>query len=121
MVRKKIKKKLKSKKEYILWLIILGWFVLILEGYRFLPGSKYFSEVIPVWIVILNLVLFAVIHTLLVNKKNFSLKGSIITLIGYFFSMIFLRIGYIRFSSISLIIVFGVILVNLVLKDWKTK
>lgn len=118
---KKLRKKNKKtwKKEYILWLIIIGWFVLILEGFRFLPGSKYLSEVLPIWIVILNLVLFAVIHTLFVNKKNFSLKGSIIILVGYSFSMIFLRIGYIRFPSITLIIVFGVILVNWVLKEWK--
>ena len=118
---KKIKKKFKWEKEYILGLIILGWFVLILEGFRFLPGAKYLSEVIPIWVVILNLVFFAVIHTLFVNKKKFSSKGNIITLIGYSFCVIFLRIGYIRFPTISLIIVFAVILVNFVLKEWKTE
>ena len=113
------KLKKKWKKEYLLWLIVLGWSILFWEGHRIIPGAKYLSEIIPIWIVILNSVLFVVSFTLLINKKDFLLKGTIITLVGYLFSMIFLSIGYKRFPLITVFTLFCVILVNWVLKEWK--
>lgn len=119
----RLKKKLKLiwKKEYILWAIVIIWTSLFWEGHRFLPGAKWLSAVIPVWIVILNLAFLFIFTTLLINKTSFPPIGVIATLIGVLLSWILLRVGYKRFPVISLVTVCLVIFVNLALKIWRDK
>ena len=121
-IYKRLRNRLKKmcwKKEHILWVIILLWVLLVWEGHRFLPGAKWLSEVIPVWIVILNLVLLFITVTLLANKRNPSLAGGAITIIGFSISLIFYRIGGNRFPFTSAIGVAVIILFNLSLKKWR--
>ena len=119
----KLKKRLKTmwKKEYLLWGIVIIWSLLFWEGHRILPGTKWLSEVIPAWIVIVNLAILFISITLLINKRHFPLIGIVITLVGFLFSCIFLRIGYQRYPLVSLIGAGMVILVNLGLKIWSAK
>lgn len=109
------------RKEYILWGIVVIWTLLSWEGRYFLPGAKWLSDVIPLWLVILNLVFFLIFTTLLVNKKNLSPIISIVTLIGVLLSWILLSIGFKRFPFVSLIGGCAVILFNLGLKKWGFK
>jgi hypothetical protein len=104
------------KKEYILWGIVLFWTILVWEGHRIIPGAEWLSEIIPAWIVIINLTILFILTTLLVYKRGFSQMGFVETLIGFSISLILFRIGYKRFPSISIIGACAVILVNLALK-----
>lgn len=103
------------------WVIAIVWSTLFWEGHRFLPGAKWLSEVIPAWIVILNLAFLFMFTTLLISKKEFSLIGMIVTLIGFLFSWILLGIGSKRFFLISAIVVGGVLLFNLGLIIWEKR
>ena len=102
------------RKEWILWVIVFMWSLLFWEGHRILPGAKWLSEVIPVWIVILNLAIFFISMTVLMNERNLSPIGGITTLICVLFSNIFLSIGFQRFPLVSgigvgvvLLVIFG--------------
>ena len=101
------------RKEYILWGIVIMWSILFWEGYRILPWAKRLSEAIPIWAVILNLAFLIVFTTLLINKREFSKIGVIVTLVGCLLSWIIVNIGYKRFPLLSIIVVGAVILFNL--------
>ncbi|HXF48330.1 MAG TPA: hypothetical protein VNL73_02745 [Verrucomicrobiae bacterium] len=116
---------MKWKREYILWGILwcLGamYIILFREGYRFLPGAKWLSEVIPLWLVILNLVVLFIFTTLLVNKTNPSPIIAIAILIGILLSGIVLGSSFKRFPYVSGIGGLAVILFGFGLKRWGSK
>ena len=109
------------KKECVLWGVVIIWSLLFWEGHRFVPGSKWLSAVIPVWVIILNLVFLFIFTTLLINKTRFSPTGVIVTLIGVLLSWFLLSVGYKRFPLVSLTGAGMVILVNLGLIIWGAK
>jgi Na+/citrate or Na+/malate symporter len=118
-----LREKLKNawREKYVPWIIAIVWSTLFWEGHRFLPGAKWLSEVIPVWIVILNLAFLFISTTLLISKKDFSLIGMIVTLVVFLVSWILASIGYHRFPIVSSVVGGGVILFNLGLRMWRKK
>ena len=92
------------KKEYILWLIVAMWSLIFWEGHRILPGAKWLSEVIPPWIVILNLMFLFTFTTMLINKRHFSKIGAFVTLTLVLVTWVFFSIGYKRLPLLSIIV-----------------
>jgi len=89
------KKNKKRWKKYIVvfiaGLIAIAWVSLIKEGYR-LPIARRLSEMIPTWIMILNLVILLFSVALLTYSKNLSEMGKLLnfvifTVSGILFSM----------------------------------
>ena len=109
------------KKEYILWSIVLLWTILVWEGHRILPGAKRLSEIIPLEVVFLNLIILFFITALMGNKRIPSLRGFVVTVIGFSTSLILFSIGSMRFPSISFIGAGVIILINSGLKLRGTK
>jgi len=107
--------------EIIVWGIAVIWVVLFREGFRFLPGAKWLSDVIPLWLVILNLVVLLILTTLLVIKTTPSPIVITVTLIGVLLSWILFSIGFKRFPYVSSIGFGVVILFSLGLKRWRSK
>ena len=107
--------------EFIIWSIAVIWLLLFREGHRFLPGAKRLGEIIPPWLVILNLVFLFISTTLLMHKTNFNPISAIVTLIGFLLSSIVWNIGYERFPLVTLIGAGVIILFNLGLKKWGSK
>jgi len=91
-MKKKSKKKWKDYAVMVLVIsIAIAWVMLIKVGYR-LPIARRLSEVIPAWIMILNLVILLVSVALLTYSKNLSemaklLNFLIFTVSGILFSM----------------------------------
>ena len=106
----------KLQKKYILWIFIFiaafVWSTLYWEGNRIIPGAKWLSEVMPLWLVILGAVIGLVTSIFLIHAKDLFTKDIIISATGILFSLIVLRISYQRFPIISYITVLAVILVN---------
>jgi CHASE2 domain-containing sensor protein len=109
------------RKDYIPWVIAIVWSTLYWEGHRFLPGAKWLSEVIPEWIVIINLVFLFIFTTLVTHKREFSLPALIVTLIGFLFSWILASIGYRRFPLVTAVAGSSAVLFNLGLIIWEKR
>lgn len=108
--------KMKKIKEYILLGIGLLWLVVFWEGHRFLPGAKQFSETIPLWVVILNLIILLITFTLLRNKKEFSLIGWVVTIVGCTISSVIWSITCRDFPFISFVGAGAILLLSQLLK-----
>jgi len=80
--------KVKKTREYIMLSIGLLWLVLSWEGNRILPGAKHFSKTIPLWAIFLNLIILLITFTLLRSKKDLSLAGLGLTVVGCLISSI---------------------------------
>jgi hypothetical protein len=113
--------KMKKIKEYILLGIGLLWLVLFWEGHRFLPGAKQFSETIPLWAVILNLIILLITFTLIRNKKEFSLVGWVVTIVGCTISSIIWSITCRDFPFISFVGAGAILLISQFLKKEDSK
>lgn len=102
--------------RYVLFIIATIWIVLFYKGHKIIPGAKWLSEVIPEWLVNLNLVFLCIFSalvgfgfTLLVKiplPRIVVLLGTIVTVMGFLFSSILANIGYNRFPSRTLIVNF---------------
>jgi cytochrome bd-type quinol oxidase subunit 2 len=109
------KKNKKRWKDYlvrgIIGLIAIFWLLLIKEGDRLssLPSVKRLIETTPMWIIILNLVLWVSSAVLLTVEKILSGKGKALTFIIFTFSFVFFSITAVRLPSI-LVPILGVTL-----------
>jgi cytochrome bd-type quinol oxidase subunit 2 len=112
---------MKKIKEYVLLDIGLLWLVLFWEGDRFLPGAKQFSETIPLWAVILNLIILLITFTLIRNKKEFSLVDWVVTIVGCTISSIIWSITCRHFPFISFAGAGAILLISQFLKKEGSK
>lgn len=111
-----------EKKEFVLWGIVIIWTTLFWEGHRIIPGAKWLSEVIPLWIVIINLAVFFISIIVLITDRYLSPIGIIIIiLIVLLFTSIFFSIGYERFPVISIIGAGFVLLLSVSVRIWRFK
>jgi hypothetical protein len=104
--------KMKNMKEYVLLGIGLLWLVLFSEGHRFLPGAKQFSETIPLWAIILNLIILLITFTLIRNKIEFSLVGWVVTIVGCTISSVIWSITCRHFPVISFVGAGAILLIS---------
>lgn len=123
MKHTKLKNKIKNiwKKDFVLWGIVIVWTTLFWGGHRILPGAKWLSEVISGWIVILNLAIFFIFITMLMNERYLSPILIILTLIGLLITSIFLSIGYQQFPLVTIIGAGVVLLFIFCFKIWQFK
>lgn len=113
--------KIKKIRQYILLGIGLLWLVLFWEGHRILPGAKQFSETIPLWAIILNLIILLITFTLLRNKKEFPLAGWVATIVGCTISSIIWSITCRHFPIISFVGAGAILLISQLLKKEDSK
>lgn len=113
--------KTKKIKDYILLGIGLVWVVLFWEGHRIVPGAKQFSETIPLWAVIVNLIILLVTFTLLRNKKEFPLTGWIVTIVGCTVSSIIWSITCRHFPFVSFVGAGAILLISQLLRKEGSK
>jgi multidrug transporter EmrE-like cation transporter len=113
------KKNKKRWKKYIVvfiaGLIAIAWVSLIKEGYR-LPIARRLSEVIPTWIMILNLVILIISFSLLTlpYPKKISeiwklLNFIVFTLSGIFFSMSAKHLPFVVVTGATVIMLISLI------------
>ncbi len=112
--------KKKSKKIWqnglVLVAVVIIWYLLLRGGYHLLPGAKKLSEVMPMWIIILNLVLLLFLIVLLIDERNWHPRKLLVIFIGLPLSSILTRIGYERFPLITIIGTVMIALVVFILK-----
>jgi hypothetical protein len=108
MAREKVNWMKRIKTDWKGFLIFLGmggitvaWYVLYYEGHRFLPGAKWLSNVIPLWLVILNMVFWLFISLLIIKNQTPSITFMIVASIGFLLAGILWGIGFDRFTLVS--------------------
>ena len=100
-------------KTFVYALLLLGSIVLLRLGLYIVSRSKWLTEVIPLWLVILSALIGFVSVTLLIQKKILSRRDIIIGCTGIVFSLYGLSIGYRQYSSIFFITLFAILCINL--------
>ncbi|MCI0406634.1 MAG: hypothetical protein L0Z48_09280 [candidate division Zixibacteria bacterium] len=124
-ILKNIRKNLKELKkfgirEYVFLGIIAVWTLLFYEG-RLIPGAKWLIEVVPLWVVVLNLILLFIFTTLFVNRTKLLPIGGRATLLCNIITWLFWSLFLGRFTLISAIGGGITILFNWGVKIWRTK